>query len=623
MTCGDRAKYFLLGTALPIAALFWANFAFTYNHFYVTGPYMHDAGWFSYIVYRQGGFPHNPAIAERLPSYFSLHVSLAISAASVVSSVVPLDRVDWYCIFQGAIYAPLGFAVALLFPAGARPTPLRLVGAIGLSSIVFSFNGQAIACMLYPHYEILIADGICLMLAGLAVGRTRIAAAGLALAIAAREDGGLHAAAFLVALLASDVLGQAFPVARRRVWTMLGIAIAGTICLMALQKGVFHAKGLFKHEYLGQPAYGHLTGAVLLSRVRDLLERSLFIVLPAMATIVLAAITRDPRWLLGWIIQIPWFLLNFLACQPLKAHFSIYTGFPFIGSIFWIGAYGRVRSGARWTCRPILLPVAGISLLSLLGYGISLPDFLLAGVEAMWAPHRIDGAAIRRYARELRARPDAYGRILVDPAMASWALESLRPEEVVHNGTDGIGFRDWDSFTFFRTGLLGPTTFNALARGHFSSCAEMTDTAIVLCSREERWLRDLPPNFRRIDFIQQSLWIGAAGRRQGERILVGPSARRDIGTFGPFMALAPGRYRAVFAISGERCADASADRPRAEADVYVAGRVLVKTAIAEPEVRPLELEFEIPRPSPLRDLELRAWTGACPYVVDGVELKEL
>lgn len=614
-----RVLYLLVAVLVPCLVVAWANGVFTYNHFYATGPFIHDAGWFSHTVFRQGLAPSNPPAAEASPSYFSLHVSLLVVLGSVLSTLFPGDRVDWYCLFQAAIYAPLGASVAWLVPSRARSAAIGGVAAVGAASLAFAFNGEAIACMGYPHFEIAIATGICLMLAGLATERPRTAWAGLAIAIGTREDGGAHAATFLVAVLACGLVGRPFPVTRKRIVVMTAVAAVATFALMAVQKKVFHGASLFQQEYLGEPAYAHITLAELRRRLGLVLDQSLFVVFPIVATVVIAAIDRDARWLLGWAVTLPWLLLNFLAHQAPKVTFDTYVGFPFIAGMFWLGAYAVVKYGSSAPPLRMLARLAVVSLASSVGMFWSYPGTTVYELRAMAVPRDVDGPAMRRYARTLRASPNAYGHILTDPSMASWVTEALPARGVIHDGSDrdAASLGAYDAFTFFRTGLLGGDVFNVLANGHFSSCGELPRTAVVLCNRRGS---PLPPAFVAVPLLKQSLFASDYVRREPNGdLLVLATPEQRLGLYGPFARLAAGRYRAVFGIRMGECP--SIEAPRAEVEVFARSHVLGTGVLRERSGR-VHVDFDAPASS--RDpVELRTFTGACPYTVESVDLEAL
>lgn len=609
-----RILCFVLAALVPCLVVGWANGVFTYNHFYASGTYLRDAGWFSYTVYRQGLLPSNPAIVEAIPHYFSFHLSLVVSLASLLSYLFPGDRIGWYCLFQALVYAPLGCAAALLARSRTTPLDTRAAAAIGAAGLLFAFNGEALAAMGFPHFEVLLSAGICVMLAGLATGRAATSWSGLILAVATREDGGAHAATFLAAILACDLLGRPFPVGRRRLIAMIGIALMSTAVMMLVQKRVFHAVPLFQSEYLGEPAYAHVTGALLRVRFARLFDTALFVMLPFMLSCILAALARDGRWLLGWVVTLPWFVLNFLARQELKADFGLYTSFPFIPALFWTGAYACVRYEPASRLRLVYARFVAVTAISTLGMALSFPDVTRAVIGDMLAPAAVDAPAIRAYAASLRANPALRGKLLVDSGMACLLVDSLSENAFNRRNAEGSSYLDYDAVTFFRTSQLGLATHDAIANGRFTQCGALPRTSIVFCNRDGA---PLPAGLVPHAFWLHTLATTPYALRSGsDRIDVVATERQELAVFGPFAALGAGRYRASFGLRVAACA--AVTTPRVEVDVYDRDRVVATGALRGAQGT-VAVDFDVPAGG-ARTIELRTFTGPCPYAVESVEL---
>ncbi len=608
-----RLAYALFAGMVPCLALAWANGIFTYNQFYASGAYLRDAGWFSYTVFRQGILPSNPPLVEIVPHYFSFHLSLIVAVGSLLSYLFPGDRVSWYCVFQALVYAPLGVAIALLErstktlrSAGGAVT----IAALGLG---FAFNGEAIAAMGFPHFEILLASGICIMLGGLATDRPGVAWTGMALSIATREDGGAHAAMFLAAVLLCSLLGRPFPASRQRLLAMMTVALLSTAAMMVVQKKLFDAQPLLESEYLGSPIYSHLTRAALGARFRGLFDKALFVVLPFAIACVIAALDRDARWLLGWIFTLPWFALNFCAHQELKAEFGLYTSFPFIGAIFWLACYARVKYGPEAGLLRRYGRFAAVSIASSVGVIVSFPDAVRMQNYDMRLPADVDGAAIRAYAASLRANPALRSRLLVDSGMACWLLESLRGDAFRH-GTANFDYSAYDAVTFFRTTQLGPPILNTIAKGGFAQCGALPRTAIVFCNRPGT---ALPNGFLPYPFLMSSLATSEhAHRAPDETIEVRATEHPELAVFGPFKALEAGHYRAAFRMRIAECHPSS--DPHIEVDVFAANRTLGTGALDGPEGT-VNIDFEVPERG-VEAIELRTFTGHCSYAVESIRL---
>lgn len=612
-----RILYFVLAGLVPSLVVGWANGVFTYNHFYAAGPYIHDAGWFSHTVFRQGLSPSNPPVAEGAAHYFSLHLSLIVALGSALSYLFPGDRVGWYCLFQALIYAPLGAAAGLLIAPQQRPTRALAAAGVGAAALAFAFDGDAWISMGFPHFEVLLSAGICVMLAGLATGRRGLGWIGLAIAVSTREDGGAHAATFLAALLACDLLGRPFPVTRRRLLAMIAVALISTAAMMLVQRTVYHAVPLFQNEYLGHPAYAHLTSAVLRARSAGLFDKALFVVLPFALTALLAGLDRDGRWMLGWLASLPWFALNFLAHQELKAQFALYTGFPFIASMFWVGAYGRAKYGPSARGRLVYARLLAVSAVSTLGAVVSFPLASRLNLASMTAPFDVDGPAVRSYAQWLRGSTELKGKVLVDPAMASWLTESLGGDAVNHGDTNRNDYVRYDAMTFFRFSQLAPFVHNILISGHFTRCGALPRTAIVFCGRNGS---TLPPGFLPISSFKHSLFTTEhAVRETNDDLVVRATPEQQLAVYGPFAILTPGRYRATFGIQLGDCPTVAT--PHAEVEIFARGRVLGTGALQERRGT-VTIDFDAPA-SRSEPVELRTFTGACPYTVESVELDRL
>jgi hypothetical protein len=476
---------------IPSAAAFWAGACFVWNHF-LRGPYLLDSGWYSAIIYQQGLLPDNPSAAHSIREYYGVHVSPLVSLASLVSYVLPIGRVPYYCLFQGLIYAPLGAVTAIL--ARSKGSDLTSLGAVKVlvASLLFAFNGQALACLGYPHYEIFLSAGVCILVAGVATGHERLAWLGVVLAGATREDGGLHALAFTMAVLACDLTGRPFPLERRALIRIALVSGLMSVAAFLVQKLFFQSANLFRHEYLGEPTYAHLTMATLKRRILGMPVDANFIVLPLAGTIVLAAVARDARYLLGWVVELPWLLVNLLAAQELKAQFSIYTGFPFVASIFWVGAYGQigrtVPGKQSW-----LAGLAAVSALSTFGLYDSRPGPFKSIFKYASVPVDVPYADIAEFAGNLKRDPNAYGTILADPSITSWAIESMPPGRNVSELQRVVAPQDYDGIAFFRRGRLGPQIQRFVEKSEFSKCGNIPKTEIFLCTRPSR---ALPSPFR-------------------------------------------------------------------------------------------------------------------------------
>jgi hypothetical protein len=597
-----------MAAVAPALLVFLANYLAVRNHFYVSGPYLLDAGWLSDLVYHNGVFPKNAAVLSRGREFFGDHLAPILSVGSLLSYLYPGDRVDWYCVFQGCIFAPLALVPALTVPRAARGSLEQALG-VGAVALAFAFSGQVLSCAGYPHFEITVSAGVCVMLAALAAGRVPLAWVGLALAVSGREDGGFHAALLLAAVLACDLTKRPFPVPRRTTLTLLAVALTASIVGGVLQRRVFHGGSLFTIMYSGDPPYAHMrVPGVWSKRLTAFYETSQFVWWPFLLTGVIAAVKRDARYLLGWLVELPWLLLNFTSTQELKASFDIYTGFPFVMGAAWVGAYPAATRRADAKRAP-LAGLAAVSVASTAGLWAAHPSAFLALIPAMLSPLPSNPTAIKSFSNTLRRDLGAYGPIAMDAGMVSWTIENEPRTRTVDPYTMA---ESAESSTFFWPGPLGPQVFDTIARGRHTRCGRIPRASVYFCTREGR---PLPPEFEPRSLLVDSLLLAPGSERTPSGTLRLPRGERpEVRAFGPFARLSPGRYQATWDLTLIECAGGG-DAPLLAVDAYVHPKVLGFLLVAS-AAQPVTLSFDLDVAA--TNLELRTWSGRC-----GAELRDL
>jgi len=478
-----RRLLLLVVGVVPALLLGLGVLQFTLNHFFARPPYLLDSGWYSAIIYRSGLFPHNPQIACNYADYyFGVHVSPLVSAFSLASYLVPLDRIEWYALFQGLVFVPVGIATYLLASRLEPEISWRRLLVAFVAAMAFAFNGLLFAFIGYPHYEAAIPGLICVVLVAVTTGRPRLAWTCLVLCISVREDAGFHAGLALAPLLYLHIRGVDIPASRRTLVTMIAAAFAASIAGISIQHLFFHPVGLLRMEYLGQPLYAHLGPSMLADRAWVFVATCQHIVYPFIVTCAVAAIRRDARYLLGWAVTVPWFLLNFLAVEEAKATFTAYTGFPFVASMFWVYLYGARLAQRRLPPIVAEAVLAAVGIASIAGAWQTMPITVSATARDMAFPRTWHRAAVHRFVDALGERRAELGKLVVDPPVAALAIESVEPANAWQRGVTPV-----DVIAFHRDALLPDGGVMAdVVTNRLDVCTVVVDTKIVMCARDRR-----------------------------------------------------------------------------------------------------------------------------------------
>lgn len=443
---------------------------FVLNHFYAHAPVLLDAGLLSKIVYRDGLTLAVPPIAvDYARSFYDVHISPLSSLFSALSYITPLDRIHWYALVEGLLYVPLAFAAYLAASPAAR-LPFRM-----LAVLAFAFSGMVVWTIDFPHFEIATAGLTCAMLAAFVVGRRRTAWVCLLLAAAVKQDAGIHLAMALLPLWFVRRRGVELPVSTRELAVAIAVAVGTTILGMVCQRLFFHPVSRLTQAYVGSPAYAHVSWALIAARLCYLLGHTQTLYAPLLATALLAAIRRDPRYLLGWLAAVPWFVFNLLAVEDSKAAFVAYGIAPFLVAMFWVYLYGAHLAPAARRLRAGVLEVvfAAVCLTSTWGMG---KDYL-GTLRAMALSQYKDAAPIDTFVDILHTRRAAFGRIRVDYSVAALAIEwfELADRWVADGPMDAIAFH---RRTYERDGIMPD-----ILRQHVDACTHVVATELMVCAR--------------------------------------------------------------------------------------------------------------------------------------------
>jgi hypothetical protein len=176
------------------------NVSTVLNNAYSFGSTLYDSAIFETILWRSGwALRLAPALATDM-SYLDIHLSPINYLPNAISYLMPIDRMSYYGLVYGIVYASLVVLVFNLFRQlyGQR----TLVAA--LASFAFYLSGPVNSGQWEPHQEIASALFTAGFFVAWSLGRRWIAIAMIVLNVAVREDCGMLLALPLFLLWVHD-----------------------------------------------------------------------------------------------------------------------------------------------------------------------------------------------------------------------------------------------------------------------------------------------------------------------------------------------------------------------------------------------------------------------------------
>ncbi|HTR54135.1 MAG TPA: hypothetical protein VMJ10_25760 [Kofleriaceae bacterium] len=582
----ERAAQPVVVGVVPTLLLGLGIWRFMSNHIFARAPYILDTGLLARLVYRDGVLLAVPHIAcNYADSFYELYVSPLTSLFSAVSYVVPIQRLEWFTIVQAAVYAPLGAAVYLIASRFEPGSALRRLPVTFAAAVAFAFSGFTLSTVGFPHFEVAMPAFACLMLGAIVTGRTRLAWTFLALTAAVRQDGGFVAATTLLPLLYLSWRGVEMRPTRKRLAVMFGVAIGASVVAMVVQKLVFHPFPRLTQAYLGDPPYAHLTWSLLAARAEQFLDINKVIYFPFIATVAVAAIRRDARYLLGWAGAAPWFVFDFTAIEESKAQFFAYGLGPFMMALLWVYLYGAQLAPAARRPRAIVLEGAFVvvCLASTFGAYRSHPTEVAFTARDMAVGHHINRAKVHAFVEALHDHRASLGRLRIDGPVATLAIEYVDPGEIWNPGATDI-----DALAFHIEGPAAMTVLGDLLANHLDACAHVKRTGLYLCTHDRLppdvfaglEIEVVPPPFISADFITQHWNVIEIEDR-------GIAFQDDRTTEGWLGILPRGTYEWTFTLEPET--PVTGDLARLE---VVQGQTMLAVGVAPNSARELRVRFD-------------------------------
>ncbi len=422
------------------------------RHFYTLGGFWGDSGQISYVLWHSDLLLDTSRMSGSA-SFFAIHITPIFIPISLLSRIVPLTKVQFFATFTGVCHMLPPIAVYWLLVSSYRMRSTFGLLSAAAVSVLFAFNGLALAAARNPHFEMLAVGSGMLFLAALVQGRFGLATLFYVICLATREDAGFHLFALLAVTIAIGYWRGA-PLHTQKPLLLFGLCAFGySASAFVLQRILFPGGGSFQSVYLGTPAFNGITWAEIGTRLAFYVVYRPYIFLPAYAVLVWAIRLRSPYVVVGFVACIPWGLLHLLAASPIAGTLSNYYSFPFIFALFW-PLIGFLIEGqqAGHVARMSVKPVLGFTLILLTSFvGLNLqqnPGHIDFPASFLFAPSQAQMKATDEALQNFARFPSVLGNVVVDAGVAA-----LDPDH--YDGSEAVSSpqkRQPDTIIFFSQG---------------------------------------------------------------------------------------------------------------------------------------------------------------------------
>jgi hypothetical protein len=334
---GRRFDFACLAVALAAATVALSNAVL--NVFYHYGA-LTDATRYSSLVWHQTWrLMQPPAVGNYC--FFNDHITWFFWLPSLVSWVLPVDRIPFLAWFTGLSNALAGFGFWLLldelWQTRDLPPARRWAAALakGAATLAFSLNAHIQSMLSQAHPDVLGPAFTFIFLWALLRERRALTVTSFILALSQREDMGFHLFALLFLVAALDILRRR----PRACWEPLAayacFAFAYGALALAVKRLFFQDWGIFSFHYIGSPPFHHLTVALMQHRIENLLFYRPWIMGPGLVALLWALAARNLYIFLAWAAYVPWLLLTITASLPVVGEIDLHYGYPFLIAGAW------------------------------------------------------------------------------------------------------------------------------------------------------------------------------------------------------------------------------------------------------------------------------------------------
>lgn len=596
-------------------------------HFYRSGGYLWDAGWFADVIWRNGIFPLNAEVVGALAKYqYQYHSFFLATPLSLISELLPFSAPQWFAVVTGLGHAAAAlcvFAIAARCPAGFVGKPKVFLDALLAFAVIM--NATVLESISYPHLEFLYFPAAALFCYAMLSENYLFIFTAILLVAAAREDAGFHLAApFLLTFVLVTVLDKAKWLQR---WPLERFSARQIVffCVLPVVFAALSTEGprlfvqkvpLLMDEYFGHPPYAHLLWSYVQHQASYAFTQLPYVWVPMLVLFCVAVASRSALLVAASLAYIPWLVFNLSA---VRGTYFAYRAFPqFLmyilplvlasGAVKFAGPQGAAeKQPARSQAQRILLYYSALAL-ALISI-VLLPTWLLKKVPdfAWLGAKRASAANTERFFQLFKTAKPALGVVAADESVIALAprLFSLseriaimprsRWAEITRAALkpvsgDGQGSARPDSFLFFEKSLSLDRMGAVLGTDY--RVFRIAGTNMFLATTISLPITGLTTKLEPVSRVRAIMSTSNLAEKSSMGIHIHAQSQHGFAVYGPYVKLPAGRYRVRFFLANP--GGGAAIPSSCDVDVFASGKTFARSRCIKPDDEKNSRGLEVP-----------------------------
>ncbi len=468
--------------AISFLVPFTVYLNYNLNKFYIYGDGVLDSGWFIYLsTHICDTLLQNPPLlipTHLGDTYLNTHISPIFILFEYLYKYIFffLPPPVYFASILAALFATVSLAVYIAGRAFDINRSLLVI-----ISILVAFNGQSLATVGFPHFEVAIPAFITLFLVFLFRGYIIGSYIVFVLLLATREDAGFHLFGVVAVMAVIEYLYTKTLFFSKKILRFAVTALLYSVTAVLIQKSLYGADDAFVRIYSGENFYAHLNRELILDRLKFVLEYREYIYVPALISTLFATVYKNPYLLIPVLALIPWTLLSITAITYMPSSLSNYYASIYIllFTLYPIAVYMK-REGKKHFLIYSIIPLSSTLLFPYSTGNVDNYPWQKMGFEY------IDSIKpTSKFIQSITTDKERFGNILFDEAMSLFVIDNITLKEYGYlNQFKQKQIEDVDTVIFKKSSYSYGTMLNIITKEGLYTIIYIPDTDIVIATKK-------------------------------------------------------------------------------------------------------------------------------------------